>query len=41
MRETSKNSSRENEMLDKAMVIELAIKDLGEIFELESTKLGD
>lgn len=41
MRETTKNSSRENEMLGKAVIAELAIKELGEISELESTKLGD
>lgn len=41
MRETTKNSSRENEMPDEAIIIELAIKELGEISELESTKLGD
>lgn len=41
MREIDKDSLRENEVLDKAMVVELEMKELGEISELDSTKLGD
>lgn len=41
MREINKDSMSENEILDKAMVVELEIKELGEISELNSTKLGD
>lgn len=40
MTETNEKSMRDNEILDKAVVVELEIKQLGRISELESTKLG-
>ena len=39
MTEANEESMRDNDILDKAMVVELEIKQLGGISELESTKL--